>query len=58
MTTGLVPPDALADWLIEVRHLAEDVETHRLDQTIIGRRLRELLDDMRATAYRKTEEAP
>lgn len=50
--TALVPPEALADWLIEVRHLAEDVETHRLDQVVIGRRLRELLDHMRATAYR------
>lgn len=50
--TALVPPEALADWLIEVRHLAEDVETHRLEQPVIGRRLRELLADMRATAYR------
>ena len=51
--TALVPPDTLADWLIEVRHLAEDVETHRLEQAAVGRRLRELLDDMRATAYRR-----
>lgn len=50
--SALVAPDDLADWLIAVRHLAEDVETHRLDQAVIGRRLRELLEDMRATAYR------
>ena len=50
--TALVPPDTLADWLIEVRHLAEDVETHRLEQQAVGRRLRELLDHMRAAAYR------
>lgn len=46
--TTLAPPDALADWLIEVRHLAEDVETHRLEQAVIGRRLRELLEAMHA----------
>lgn len=47
----LVPPESLADWLITVRHLAEDVE-FGLDPHATAIRLRALLTDMRATAYR------
>lgn len=57
MTTArpapLVPPEALADWLRDLRYIAEDAETQRLPHTVIAGRIRELLDDMRAVAYRK-----
>lgn len=50
-----VPPESLAAWLTAVRVLAEDVELEpRLSRPAIASRLRVLLGQMRAAAYRGT----
>ncbi|MBP2370263.1 hypothetical protein [Pseudonocardia parietis] len=48
----LVPPEHLADWITELRHIAEDLD-FGLAPPAAATRVRALLNQIRADAYRK-----